>query len=347
MKTKAAVLVKHNESLQIIEDIEIPTLKRGQVLIKIYYTGVCHSQLMEINGQRGDDPWLPHMLGHEATGKVIDIGKDVTTINVDDMVILSWIKGSGLDIPNTQYTCGDQIINAGAVTTFSEYAVVSENRCTKMPAGLPLDIACLFGCAVMTGFGAIANTLKPMPDNSIAIFGLGGIGLSSLVAAVYLKMHPIIVVDICNEKIELAKLIGATHTVNSSRLDPVKTIKEISNGGVDYALDASGLVKVIEQAFDSIKKPGGFCLFASHPAYGEKIEIDPFELICGKRIEGTWGGECCPDHDIPHLAQLYNSGQINLDFFISEYYSLDTINDAINALENKKENRPIIKVFDN
>ena len=160
-------------------------------------------------------------------------------------------------------------------------------------------------------------------------------------------MHPIIVVDINDEKLELAKLIGASHIVNSNKLDPVKIIKEISNGGVDYALDASGLVKVIEQAFDCIKRPNGFCLFASHPAHGEKIKIDPFELICGKRIQGTWGGECCPDNDIPHLAQLYNSQKINLDFFISNYYSLDTINDAINALKNKKENRAIIKIFDN
>ena len=346
MKTKAAILVKHNEPLQIIDDIEIPALKRGQVLVKIFYTGICHSQLMEINGLRGDDPWLPHMLGHEATAKVIELGEDVSTVSVDDIVILSWIKGSGIDAGGAKYKHGKQIINAGAVTTFSEYAVVSENRCTKMPEHLPMDIACLLGCAVMTGYGAVANTLKPSSGKSIAIFGLGGIGLSSLVAAIYHKMYPIITIDINDEKLELAKSLGATHIINSNKDDPIERIYEICDGGVDYSLDASGLVKVIEQAFKSVQREKGFCLFASHPPQGDKIKIDPFDLICGKRIQGTWGGECLPDNDIPKIAKLYKEGLINLDFFISEYYSLDTINDGINALMDKKENRAIVKITD-
>jgi len=346
MKTKAAILVRHNEPLQIEDDIEIPILEHGQVLVKIYYTGICHSQLMEINGQRGEDPWLPHMLGHEATAEVVNIGSGISTVEIGDKVILSWIKGSGLDAPGTQYTHGDRIINAGAVTTFSEYAIVSENRCTRMPPELPMDIACLLGCAVMTGFGAVSNTLRPVPEENIAIFGLGGIGLSALLAANYHKLNPIIAIDVNEEKLELAKSLGATHTINSNKLDPISTIKDISNGGVDYALDASGLVQVIEQAFESVRRGTGFCLFASHPAYGKKIKLDPFELICGKRIQGTWGGECNPDHDIPHIAKLYQDGQINLDCFISEYYSLDTINEAIFALQDKKENRAIVKIYD-
>ena len=172
---KAAILEQLNSPL-VIKDIEIPSLAPGQVLVKLAYSGVCQSQLMEIKGKRGDDKFLPHLLGHEGSGVVMEIGESVTKVRPGDKVILGWIKGSGLNVNGAIYKSYDgKNVNSGGVTTFNEYSVVSENRCTILPGGVPMDIAVLFGCAIPTGAGIVMNTLKPYTGSSIAIWGLGGI----------------------------------------------------------------------------------------------------------------------------------------------------------------------------
>jgi S-(hydroxymethyl)glutathione dehydrogenase / alcohol dehydrogenase len=344
---KAAVLYKTGCPLVVENNIEVPELKAGQVLVKVHFSGVCHSQLMEARGKRGDDPYLPHMLGHEGSATVLEVGPGVTRLKKDDIIILTWIKCRGADVSQTKYSKGNQIINAGGVTTFSEYSVVSENRCVALPEGVPLDIASLFGCAVLTGAGIVTNTIQPSSKNSLAIFGLGGIGLSALMAACLYECQTLIAVDIEKDKLELAIEFGATHVIDSSMENPVDRIREITEGvGVDYSIEAAGLVKTIEQAFQSVRKSGGKCVFATHPTANEKIMIDPFDLICGKQIQGSWGGDSIPEEDIPKFAQLYRDGKLPLEKLLTRRYSLDQINEALNDLEQRKVARPLIEFND-
>ncbi len=344
---KAAVLYKTGHPLVVEDEIEIPALKPGQVLVKVHFSGVCHSQLMEARGKRGDDPYLPHMLGHEGSATILETGPGVTRFKKDDIVILTWIKGSGADVPQTQYKKGHQVINAGGVTTFSEHSVVSENRCVPLPEGVPLDVASLLGCAVLTGAGIVTNTIQPDSKNSLAVFGLGGIGLSALMAAGLYECQTLIAVDIEKNKLELASEFGATHLIDSSVEDPVERIREITEGkGVDYSIEAAGVVKTIEQAFQSVRKGGGKCVFATHPKADEKIMIDPFDLICGKQIQGSWGGESNPEDDIPKFAQLYRKGKLPLEKLLTRRYSLDQINEALDDLEQRKVGRPLIVFSD-
>jgi S-(hydroxymethyl)glutathione dehydrogenase/alcohol dehydrogenase len=208
-----------------------------------------------------------------------------------------------------------------------------------------MDVAVLFGCALLTGGGAVLNELQPRPDQSIAIFGLGGIGLCALMTAVSSACHLIIAVDVSEQKLTLARELGATHCINGAMSNAVADILKLSGGtGIDFALDASGSVSVIEAAFKAVRRSGGLCVFASHPAQHARISIDPYELICGKRIQGSWGGGSRPDRDIPRFATLYRNAQLPLERLITNRYSLDEINLALNDLEQGKVCRPLIVI---
>lgn len=342
---KAAVLKKQKDKLKIITNIKPPRLKKGQVLVKLAYSGVCHSQIMEIDGLRGEDKYLPHLLGHEGSGLVVDVGEGVTKVKKDDAVVLGWIKGEGIEAGGCQYQHDSGKINAGGVTTFNEFAVVSENRCVLVPNNIPMDIAALFGCAVLTGSGILTNTIQPKENTNIAFFGLGGIGISALAANKLFTLNKIFAVDVNDERLELAKEFGATHTINPLKKCPVEFIKKNTDGvGVDYSVDAAGLTKTIEQAFDSVKIGGGLCVFASHPKFGEKISIDPFDLISGKQILGSWGGGANPDTDVPKFSKLYIDGILPLGKLITKKYDLYMINDAIEDLKSGRVIRPIIEL---
>ncbi len=342
---KAAVLTDLEKPLSVLPDIEIPGLGPGQVLVRIAFSGVCHSQLMEARGRRGEDRWLPHLLGHEGSGKVVAVGDGVTKVVPGDYVILGWIKGEGQDGGGTQYRHNGRTINAGSVTTFGEQAIVSENRLVRLPDGLPLDIAVLFGCAVPTGAGILTNEIQPAPGSTIAFFGLGGIGMSALMAAALFDCKTVIAVDVSEQKLGLARSFGADMTINSAERDAVAEIYRITDGrGVDYAVEASGVCAVIESAFEVVRTGGGLCVFASHPAHGEKIRLDPHALISGKRIRGSWGGGSNPDADIPRFAELYRKGLLPLEKLITRRYKLEEINDALDDLESGSVGRPILEI---
>lgn len=344
---KAAVLVQLNKRLEVLSGIDYASPGRGQVLVKLAYSGVCHSQLMEARGHRGADPYLPHLLGHEGSGQVVEIGDGVTKVRPGDLVVLGWIKGGGLDGGGVKYHCSclSQPLSAGGVTTFNEYALVSENRVVQLPAGVPLDVAVLFGCAVPTGAGIITNDLRPPPGSALAIFGLGGIGMSALMATMLFQCSKVIAVDVSEEKLALAKSFGATHLIDARTADPVDEIRLLTGGhGVDFAVEASGQTNVIEQAFASVRRGGGVCVFASHPQNGSRISIDPYELICGKQIRGSWGGGSDPDRDVPMFAQLYRDGKLPLEKLISKRYPLDSINEALGDLELHRVGRPLIEI---
>ena len=331
--TKAAILTQINQHLEI-DELIIPVLKRGQVLVKIAYSGLCHSQLNEIRGLKGEDKFLPHTLGHEGSGIVEAVGPGVSKVEPGDHVALTWIKGRGADVPSTLYkNTDDSTVNSGAISTFMTKAVISENRLVKIPQEMPLREAALLGCAIPTGAGIVLNTARVQPGNCVAIFGVGGIGLSAVLAAGLVNAAPIIAVDVFDYKLDLARDVGATHLINAGQEDPLATIMKITDGrGVDYAIEAAGRRETMESAFQTVRDNGGRCVLAGNLSQGERISIDPFDLIKGKQIIGTWGGETDPDRDIPKYISLYQAGKLKLDELITDLFTLDEINKAIDVM---------------
>jgi S-(hydroxymethyl)glutathione dehydrogenase / alcohol dehydrogenase len=342
---KAAVLYETGKPLVVEGGIEIPDLKSGQVLVRVAYSGICRSQLMEVGGKRGKDSYLPHLLGHEASGWVVKAGTDVKKVKPGNRVVLTWIKGEGVDCEGAKYKLGNTTLNSGGVTTFSNYTVVSENRCVTLEEDIPMDIAALLGCAIPTGAGIVFNTLSPSKGSSIAIFGVGGIGLSAVLGAKAHECSKIVAIDIKEEKLDMAREFGATDLINSNIEDPIKRIHQITAGqGVDYSIEAAGRAETIESAFKSIKYGGGLCVIAGHPSYEERIQLDPFDLIRGRKIEGSWGGECQPDKDIPMYIKYYKNGKFPLERMVSQVYPLEKINQALFELENGNSHRILIRM---
>lgn len=338
---RAAILEQIGKPL-VIKTIEIPDLLPGQVLVQILFSGVCRSQLMEVRGGRGNDPWLPHLLGHEGSGTVLAVGEGVTKVSPKDEVILGWLKCDGLDAPGAKYICGQQTINSGRVTTFCNYSVVSESRLALKPASLPFDAAVLFGCALPTGAGMVLNELMPLAHQSVIVLGLGGIGISALIALKALKIKMIIAIDISEKKLDLARLFGATHTFNSTHELFRQTVLDLTSGGADICVESGGQVSSIELGFSLIRKKGGKMLFASHPPEGELIRLAPHELISGKQIAGSWGGGSNPDIDIPKMHMLFKNADIPLNALLTKRYHLEDINDALEDLEAGRVFRPLI-----
>lgn len=339
-KTLAAVLVKLKAPLELLE-LDIPALQSGQVLVHVKLAGLCRTQLSEAEGLKGEDKYLPHLLGHEAVGEVLAVGQGVTTARPNDTVALSWVKGSGMDAPGGTFSHRGKTVNSGGVAVFTQYAVVSENRVTKIPKSVPDDVASLLGCAVATGAGIVKNTLQVKPGSSIAVYGIGGVGGMALMMAKALTCNPIIAIDVQAKKLAWAKKMGATHVVNAKTQDAGKAVLEIVPGGVDYAVEASGIPAVMEQAFNSLSNKGVLAI-AGHPEAGKKIQIDPFELIKGKRIVGTWGGGTNPDVDIPYYIKLQKSGKLPIEKLISHRFSLKDVNKAMKILAEGEAGRILI-----
>jgi S-(hydroxymethyl)glutathione dehydrogenase / alcohol dehydrogenase len=340
---RAAILERLGEPL-VIKDIELPELLPGQVLVQIFFSGVCRSQLMEVRGGRGIDPWLPHLLGHEGSGLVIDVGPGVTKVRKGDEVILGWLKGLGMDAPGAKYNCDGRSINSGCVTTFSNYTIVSENRIVIKPPSIPFDEAVLFGCALPTGAGMVLNEVKPSKTDAVVVLGLGGIGISALLALKALNVQSIIAIDVSDEKLNFARKLGATHVFKSTDAELQKTIFEITGGGVNFCIESAGLISTIELGFSLIKKNGGNLIFASHPPEGGLIKLNPHDLISGKKINGSWGGASAPDLDIPRMSSIFQNKNCRLNSLISKKYQLEEINDALKDLENGIAFRPLIEM---
>lgn len=343
-QTEAAVLFEVAQPLRLVT-VSIPGLVQGQVLVDVAYSGVCHSQLLEMRGKRGTDRFLPHTLGHEGSGTVLEVGAGVAKVKPGDRVVLSWIKGSGADVPSTVYQSAEGPINSGAISTFMRQTVTCENRVTPIPDTMPLREAALLGCAVPTGAGVVLNMAGVRPGSSVAIFGVGGIGLSAVLAARLMNATTIIAVDVFDHKLEQAHQVGATRLINARWQDPLATILEITGGqGVDYAIEAAGQRKTMETAFRTVRDNGGLCILAGNLPHGERISLDPFDLIRGKRILGTWGGGTLPDRDIALYVDLYLAGKLRVEALITHQYRLEDINQAFDDLEHGKVGRALIEM---
>ncbi|SMP79533.1 S-(hydroxymethyl)glutathione dehydrogenase / alcohol dehydrogenase [Desulfonatronum zhilinae] len=333
-KTKAAILVELNKPLVVAEIDLPPELAPGQVLVQVLYSGICGSQLGEIDGVKGEDHYLPHLLGHEGSGVVLAIGPGVKHVQPGNKVVLHWRKGLGIESDTPSYQWDGRKVNAGWVTTFNEYAVVSENRCTAIPDDSEMDVAALFGCAVTTGFGVVENNARVRIGESVVVFGAGGIGLNIVQAAALVSAYPVIAVDLLDNRLELAARMGATHVINSGKCDAEREILSIAGQpGADVFVDNTGKPEIIELGY-RITKPRGRVILVGVPRKGDNINIYSLPLHFGKIVTGSHGGECNPHEDIPRYHKLYREGRIRLREVITDRFCLDEVNEAFRLMRN-------------
>ena len=336
MEFEAAILTQQNQPL-VVDCIRYSENKLGigQVLVEIYVSGICGSQIGEIEGVKGQDKFIPHLMGHEGCGRVKKVGPGVTTVKSGDKVVLHWKKGNGINSEVPKYEWKGAQVNAGWVTTFNKYAIISENRMTCIPEEVPNDEAALFGCAVTTGFGVIENNAKLRMGESIVVLGAGGIGLNIIQAANLMSAYPIIAVDLYNERLELAKKLGATHLINSMETDFSQEIRSILGNNLDIFVDNTGLPEIIEKGYELINDLGRLILVGV-PRKGQNINIFSLPLHFGKKITGSFGGECKPEIDIPRYLKLYQREDLSLSKIITERYKLKDINLAISRIKEGK-----------
>ena len=333
---EAAILTAQNMPL-IVDKVDLPeSLDVGQVLVKLHVSGICGSQIGEIKGVKGPDKYLPHLLGHEGCATVLETGPGVSNIKKDDLVVLHWMEGRGIQSQPPIYKWEGKNLNAGWVTTFNSHAVVSENRCTAIPKDTNKELAALFGCAITTGFGVIENNVKLKLGESLVVFGAGGIGLNIIQAASLMSAWPIIAVDLHNNRLNLAKKIGATHIINSSKEDVQKRIKYIlNNEKLDVFIDNTGNPKIIELGYE-ITSFKGKVVLVGVPRIGNNINIFSLPLHFGKTIIGSKGGESKPAEDIHRYLNLIKNKQIDFENIISKRFEIKDINEAISCMQDGK-----------
>lgn len=331
---KAAILTKVKK-IELQEFITPTKLRDDQVLVKINYTGICGSQIMEFLGNRGKDNYLPHAFGHEASGIVVGIGKKVKKVSIKDEVILSWIKDRGLDYGGFKLAnIKNEKINFGPISTFSSLAIVSENRVFLKPKKMSKVEAVLYGCATPTGAGIVINQLKEIKKNhNVCLIGVGGVGMAALLALRRKKSKIFIIEKNIKKQYFLKKF-----NLNIIKNEDIKNYKNY----FDFCIETSGSISMIEKGFDLIKKKGKL-IFASHPKNSKKIKLKPHDLISGKKIYGSWGGNCRLDSDINKIFKYFNEKNTFSTFGKIEFFKLNHINQAFNKVISGQINRAIIK----
>ena len=342
-KSKAAVLAKSREPL-IIDEIDLPeALDVGHVLVKILYTTICGAQLNEIAAAKGPDRFLPHLLGHEASATVLETGPGVSNVKPGDTVVLHWRPSLGIQCTPPSYRWRGEKLNAGWVTTFNEFAVVSENRITPIPADYDLKVAPLLGCAVTTAAGVINNDAKVKIGESVVVFGVGGVGLNVVQFAHLAGANPIVAVDLIDGKLDMAKARGATHTLNSAKVKDIPAaIRDIvGSKGPDKVIETTGVKQVIEQAYD-LTHADGTCVLVGVP--NEKVTIYTLPIHFNKVLTGSHGGDAAPHVDIPRLIRLTKAGRLSFDGIITHEYTLDEINAALDMVRSGNAGRVVLRV---
>lgn len=342
---RSAVLVRSHEPLEVTE-LRLPDhLDFGQVLVKIHYSGVCASQLGEINAVKGPDRYLPHLLGHEGSASVLAIGAGVHTVSPGDTVVLHWRPGSGLQAQAPTYDWHGTGVNAGSVTTFSSHAVTSENRMTRIPSDVDLRLAPLLGCAVTTGFGVVTNDAQIRIGESVVVFGAGGVGLAVLKAARLASAYPVVAIDVTEAKLTAARDLGATHTLLAPTVAEVSRLLSdlTGQGSADVVIDTTGRIEVIEDSYE-LTGPVGRTILVGVPQAGRRAAIATLPLHFGKRLTGSHGGNSVPELDIPRYLRLIDAGLLDLAEFPVTEYALDDINTALDDLRSGSVGRQLIRM---
>lgn len=338
---KAAILVKNKSDLQL-KDIELPKkLSFGQVLVKVKYSGICGAQINEIDGVKGKDKYLPHLLGHEGTGIVEKIGEGVKNVSVGDHVVMHWRQNNGIQCEVPKYMLKGKTINAGWVTTFNEKAICSENRLTRIPKSFNLKTATLFGCSLTTAFGVVNNDAKIKIGQSVIIIGVGGVGLNIAQACSLVSANPIIGLDLHKNKLKLGKKFGLTHALMNDSDIKSKIKKILNNKLADVVIETTGISKLIETAYE-LTNDEGKTILVGVPK--NKIKIYSLPLHFNKILKGSHGGGTIPNIDINNYISLFNSRNIKLDKLITHEFSLNNINKAIKLFRTGKAGRIIINM---
>ncbi len=350
MQVKAAILVAVREPL-VVDDVDLAEPGRGEVLVRLAASGLCHTDLHAMTGDRARP--LPAVLGHEGAGVVEAVGEGVASSRVGDHVICSWAPNCGhcffcdqgqpvlcealtaaspagvlFDGTPRMSRHGQPVYHFTMVSSHAEYCVVPEGAAIPIPKEMPLDRACLIGCGVMTGVGAAMNVARVQPGSSVVVFGCGGVGLNVIQGARLANAATIVAVDLNPRKLEWARTFGATHTVDATVVDPVEAVRDLTDGrGADYAFEAVGHPESIRNTLAAVRKGGRAVILGMAPA-GTELSI-PFDLLLGeKQITRSSYGNARPRVEFPRLVQLYLQGKLLLDELISTRLSLADINDG-------------------
>ena len=336
MRTRAAIDVGYGQKLAV-DELEVPDPKPDQVLVKLFSSGICHSQLHQMHNSEAERPMV---LGHEGTGVVTHVGADVKHVKEGDHAIVTWVPRTpvrGRSAPaSSGVTYREEPVH-GAVYTWGEDVLVSGELVIPISKDDPVDVSSIVGCAVLTGAGAVMNTAKVRPGDSVAVYGVGGVGLSAIRMAAILAAYPIIAVDLKDEKLEFAKEFGATHGVNAANVNAVEAVVEISGGGVDFAFDAVGVRATNEQILPSTRgggsgadNHGGMAVLIGIP--GNEMTLDPRLFMMHQRQFRGSLGATYPEKDFAMYLRWHKEGKFPLDKLVTRRYKLDEINEACDAL---------------
>jgi len=350
-----------------IEDVEIDGPGRGEVLVRIRAAGLCHSDLSTINGDRPRP--LPLVLGHEATGEVVEIGEDITDLAPGDPVVFSFAPSCGscpacLDgraamcQPGAAANAAGHLLGGGirlhqngqaihhhiGVSGFAEYAVASRRSLTRIDPTLPFHIAALFGCAVLTGVGALVNTAGLRLGHSVLVVGLGGVGLAAVLGALGAGARQVIAADIAADKLETARELGATHVINSADHDALEQVRDLTGGGVDVAGEFAGAVPALEFAFEATGR-GGTTVTSGLPPSDVRLSIGPTRMVAEQRtLKGSYLGGHVPPLDVTDYIALYQSGRLPVDRLLTHRLKLEEINEGFERLADGKAIRQVIEL---
>jgi alcohol dehydrogenase len=372
MKTKAAVLRRmgveppYAETKPLsIETVELDPPGRDEVLVRIGAAGLCHSDLSVINGDRPRP--LPMALGHEAAGVVEEVGEGVQDLARGDRVVMVFMPSCGHCLPCAEgrpalcepgaaangagtllsgarrlHCDGAEVNHHLGCSAFAEYAVVSRRSVVKIDPELPLEEAALFGCAVLTGVGAVVNTARVQAGASVAVIGLGGVGLASLLGAAAAGARRIVAVDLSDEKLGLARQLGATDTVNARDPDAAEQVRGATGGGVEFAFEMAGSIRALELAY-RITRRGGTTVTAGLPPPTAALPLPVVNLVGEERtVKGSYIGTCVPTRDIPRYVELYRRGRLPVDRLMSGRLALEEINAGFDRLHEGKAVRQVI-----
>lgn len=372
MKTRAAVIYEMNKPLPyaqskplVIEEVDLAPPGEGELLIRVKAAGLCHSDLSSINGDRPRQ--MPMVLGHEAAGEIMECGAGIHDLQVGDHVALIFAPSCGTCIAckdGHPGRCepGQQANGAGlllgkqrrisknsqpvyhhvGVSAFADYCVVNRGSVVKIDSTLAWDEAALFGCAVLTGAGAVINTAQTPPGSTVAVVGLGGVGLNALLAAQLLGARRLIAVDIHDDKLSLAKQLGATDVVNAKSDNAIQAVKDLTGGGVEYAFEMAGSTQAMELAY-RITRRGGTTVSAGLPHPDHRWPVQLVNVVAEERtIKGSYVGSCVPARDVPRFIELYQQGKLPVNKLMSDHMKLEDINVGFDRLTAGHTVRQII-----
>ena len=373
MKIRGAVLYQmgkerpyHKSNPLVIEELELSEPKSGEILVKIHAAGLCHSDLSVIDGNRPRQ--VPMVLGHEAAGEVVELGPDVKDLEIGDHVVFSFVPVCGHCMPcmtarpalcengvaaNNQGTLlgggtrlkgkqKEDIYHHMGVSGFAEYTIASRHSVVRVDKTLPYEVAALFGCAIMTGVGAVINTARLMMGQTVLITGMGGVGFAALLGALAGGASKIIVADVNKEKLAQAMALGADHAIDTSEANALEQVKDLTRGGVDVGLEFAGVIPALEFTYNATAR-GGKTVTAGLPHPSKKMEFAPVKLVAEERtLQGSYLGSCIPARDIPAYIKLYQTGRLPVDKLMTHKLKLNDINEAFERLADGKAIRQIV-----